>query len=66
MNNIKTSGAWKIQLAIVNNFISPLYNDEDHVMRSKIDNIETLINDEAEEIFYEELFYSLKTDSKII
>ena len=41
---------WKIQLKIANNFISSLDNDEECVIYSKIDTIETMINDEADEI----------------
>ena len=36
INNLKKSGAWKIQLTIANNFISSIDNDEDHVMHSNI------------------------------
>ena len=43
INNIKKSETWKIQLAIANNFVSSTDND------SKSDNIETMINDEADE-----------------
>ena len=39
MNNLKKSGTCKIQLAIANNFISSIDNDEEHVMHSKNDNI---------------------------
>ena len=50
---------WKIQLSIVNNFISSIDNDEECVMLSKSDNVEIMINDEAGEI-KEKLFESLK------
>ena len=50
INNLKKSETWKIQLAIANNFISSIYNDEEHVMHSKSDNIEIMINDEADEV----------------
>ena len=59
MNNIKKSDTWKIQLTIANNFVSSIDNDEEHVMHSKSDNIEIMMNDEADEII-EELFKSLK------
>ena len=59
INNLKKSDTWKIQLTIVNNFISSLDNDEDRVMHSKIDNIEIMINDETDEII-KELFDSFK------
>ena len=59
MNNPKKFDTWKIQLAIANNFISSIDNDEERVMHSKSDNIEIMINDEADEV-KEELFDSLK------
>ena len=36
INNLKKSGAWKIQSTIANNFISSIDNHEDHVMHSNI------------------------------
>ena len=39
-----------MQLTIVNNFISSIGNYKEHVMYSKSDNIEILINDEADEV----------------
>ena len=45
---------------MANNFISSKDNDEEHVMHSKSDNIEIMINDEANE-FIKELFDSLKS-----
>ena len=42
-----------------NNFISSLDNDEERVMCSKSDNIEIMINDEADEVI-KKLFDSLK------
>ena len=50
INNLKKFDTWKIQLTIVNNFISFIDNGEDHVMYSKSDNIEVMINDESDEI----------------
>ena len=50
---------WKIQLTIANNFISAIDNSEECVMHSKSDDIEIMINDEAEEVI-EKLFESLK------
>ena len=49
----------KIQLTIANNFISLIDNGEECVMHSKSDNIEIMINDEADEVI-KELFDSLK------
>ena len=59
INNLKKSDTWKIQLTIANNFISSIDNDEKCVMHSKSDNIEIMINDEADEVI-KELFDSLK------
>ena len=50
INNLKKSHTWKIQLTIANNFISSKDNYEERVMHSKSDNIEIMINDEANEI----------------
>ena len=50
---------WKIQLTIANNFTSYIDNGEQRLMHSKIDNIEIMMNDKADEII-EELFDSLK------
>ena len=48
------------QLTIANNFISSIdNNDEEHLMHSKSDNIEIMINDEADEVI-KGLFDSLK------
>ena len=49
----------KIQLTVANNFISFTDNYEERVMHSKSDNIEIMINGEADEVIYE-LFDSLK------
>ena len=49
LNNLKKPCPWKIPLITVNNFISFLDNDEECVMYSKSENIEIMINDEADE-----------------
>ena len=59
INNLKKSDTWKIQLAIANNFIFSIDNNEEHVMHSKSDSIEIMINDEANKVI-KELFDSLK------
>ena len=59
INNLKQFDTWKIQLTIANNSIYSLDNDEEHVMHSKNDNIEIMINDEADEVI-EEIFDLLK------
>ena len=41
---------WKIQLTITNNLISSIDNDEWLIMHSKIDNIEMMINEKADEV----------------
>ena len=51
INNLKKPDTWKIQLTIANNFISSIDNDEERVMHSKSNNIEIMINDEADELF---------------
>ena len=60
INNLKKSDTWKIQLTIANDFISSIDNDEEHVMHSKSDNIEIMINYGAGEIL-KELFDSLNS-----
>ena len=51
MNNLKQSDTWNIQLTITINFISSKDdNDEECVMHSKRDNIETMIGDVTDEI----------------
>ena len=50
INNLKKSDTWKIQLKIAMNSISSKDNDEEHAIHSKIDNIEIMINDEADEV----------------
>ena len=59
INNLKKSHTWESQLTIANNFISSIDNDEEHVMHSKSDIIEIMINDKADELI-KELFDSLK------
>ena len=48
-----------MELAIAINFVSSIDNDEERVMHSKSDDIQIMINDEAEEVI-KELFDSLK------
>ena len=50
MKHLKKSDTWKTQLTIANKCISSIYNDEECVMHSKSDNIEIMINDEADEV----------------
>ena len=59
INNLQKSDTWKIQLTIANNFISSIDNDEERAIHSKSDNIEIMINDEADEALKEN-FDSLK------
>ena len=60
INDLKKSDACKIQLKIIINFIfSKDDNDEECKMHSKSDNIEIMINDQADK-FIKELFESLK------
>ena len=44
INNIKKFETWKIELTITVNFISSKDNDEAHVIYSKSDNIDIMIN----------------------
>ena len=50
---------WKIQLTIANKFFFSIGNEEERAIYSKSDNIETMINDEADEVI-REIFRSLK------
>ena len=50
LNHLKNSFTWKVQLTIANNFISFIDNDEERIMHSKSDNIETMTNDDADEV----------------
>ena len=58
INNLKKSDTWKIQLKIAMNSISSKDNDKERAIHSKIDNIEIMINDEADEVV-KKLFKSL-------
>ena len=51
---------WKTQLKTAINFISSLDNGEERVMHSKSDNVEIMINDEANEVI-KEIFDSPKS-----
>ena len=57
INNLKKCDTRITQLA--NNFISSMHNDEERVIHSKGDNIEIMINYEANEVV-KDLFGSLK------
>ena len=60
INNLKKPETWKIHLTIRTDFISSKGdNDEQRVMHSESDNIEIMINDEADKVI-EELFKSLQ------
>ena len=55
INNLNNSCTWKIQVTITINCISSKDNhdDEEHVMHSKHDNKEIMINEKADEIVNE-------------
>ena len=53
INDLKRSDIWKIQLTIAVNFMSSRDNVEKHVMYSKSDNIEIMINDKADKVIGE-------------
>ena len=59
INDLKKPDTWKTQLTIANNFFSSIDKNEERVIHSKSDNIEIMINDEADEVI-KELFDSLK------
>ena len=50
IKNLKKSDTWKFELAMTNNFISSVDIDKEHVMHSKSDNVEIMINDEADKV----------------
>ena len=50
INDLKIFDAWKIQLTIAFNLVSSKYNDGEHVMHSKIYNIEIMSNDKADKV----------------
>ena len=54
-NILKKCDVWKIQLMIATNFTSSKDTDEVHLMHSKSDKIEIMINDKADEVI-EKLF----------
>ena len=56
--NLQKSDAWNIQLTNAINFVSSKYVDEERVMHSKSNNIEFMLNDNANEVV-NELFESL-------
>ena len=59
INNLKKSDTWKVPLAIENNFISSIDNDEECVMHSKSDNIEIMIDDGKADEVIKQIFDSL-------
>ena len=65
INNLKKSDTWKIQSTIAINIVSYKNNDEERVMHSKSDKLETMINDKPEEVT-EELFKSLLSRYQIV
>ena len=65
INDLKKSDTQKIQLTIANNFIFTKDNNEEHIMHSKSDSIEIMINDKADEVIKNFLIH-IKTDIKII
>ena len=58
INDHKTQGKWKIQLAIKINFISSKDSNETRAMHTKSDNIEIMISNKTDEII-KKLFESL-------
>ena len=50
INNFKKSDTLKIRLTIGNNFIPPIDNHEECLTHSKSNNIEIMMEDEADEV----------------
>ena len=50
MNNLKKSDTWKIELTKAIHFMSSIDNNEERVMHSRSDNIEIMIDDEANNV----------------
>ena len=65
INNLKKGDTWKLQLKIANKSTSFIDNDEERVMHSKSDNIEIMINYEADEVI-KNFLIQLKSDTKIV
>lgn len=57
INNLKIFVTWKIQLTSAINFLSSKDTDEESLMHSVSDNIETMINDKADQVIEELLNY---------
>ena len=53
INNLKKSDTWKIKLIIVIKLRSSKDTDEERLMHSKSDNIETMVNDKADEVSFQ-------------
>ena len=51
INNLKIFNTWKVQLTKTNNFTSSIDSDEERVMHSKSNNVEIMINYEADEVY---------------
>ena len=56
-NNLKNFITWKIQLTSAINFFSSKDTDEESLIHSVSDNIETMINDKADQVIEELLNY---------
>ena len=56
-NNLKNFVTWKIQLTSAINFLSSKDTDEESLMHSVSDNIETMINDKVDQVIEELLNY---------
>ena len=65
MNNLKKSDTWKIELTKAIRFMSSIDNNEERAMHSRSDNIEIMIDDEANNVIKNLLIHS-KIDAKII
>ena len=56
-NNLKNFVTWKIQLTSAINFLSSKDTNEESLMHSVSDNIETMINDKVDQVIEELLNY---------
>ena len=65
MNNLKKSDTWKIELTKAIHFMSSIDNNEERAMHSRSDNIEIMIDDEANNVIKNLMIHS-KIDVKII
>ena len=64
-SNLKKSDIHKVQLTIAINFVFSKDNDEEHVIHLKRTNIKIMINDKADEVFFNHFFLDIKLSWKL-